>query len=680
MTNVKKNVRACVCALLSLLMMLTMLSFPADVSALSLNKSSCTLTKGYGVTLKVSGAGSSKITWSSSDKTVATVSSSGKVVGRSVGEATIYASVSGKKLSCDVKVVGGKLALSAKSVTIDEGDAKYVTVRAKGSHAIKAVSGDKGIVTASWVKPWNGDDIRLKLTGKGAGSTSVKISLTKYPDVYTYIKVTVEGEEPAMLQTNQSFVSTNLDTPAYIIVYSNKNNSLNYSLSDSTVAKVTEGTWNNFYCQLTVTGLKTGSTNLTITRKDNPSIKKVIPITIINSGYYVVSDNPVTATKYTDSVYKWVDAKTGRYKYMLLPQNYDSATANTAIAKDAGKYEYYTVFDTSPTKQATTDTVQTFTVNQNGKSVNRYVLVPAKLDKPSANTAIAAYTGKFDYWTIYNISPDKYKIMPSDLVKTWTTTVNYQAVTRYMLVPERYNENLLEQMIAEDSGSYYGGYYSVSTTQPALKASGDTILSFYSYNNNVYQVYYVLVPDKYDEARYNDAVAAYNGHEYWKVYTTKPATKYTGDVVMNWTKIVDSKSVSRYILLPPGYDEAAFISIKNQDLETQTSSYYVVTSTYPTLINSKTDSVWMWYNNKSKSTKYMLLPENYDILKKNDIINKDTGTFEYYSIYSTQPTAKADGDQVLRSYYEGGVVYMLIPKDYDQAKVNQGMAGVEVGG
>ena len=40
--------------------------------------------------------------------------------------------------------------------------------------------------------------------------------------------------------------------------------------------------------------------------------------------------------------------------------------------------------------------------------------------------------------------------------------------------------------------------------------------------------------------------------------------------------------------------------------------------------------------------------------------------------------AKASDDVILTPQYNGGVVYMHVPKDWDQSKVNQGLAGLLV--
>ncbi|MBR4223771.1 MAG: Ig-like domain-containing protein, partial [Oscillospiraceae bacterium] len=75
--------------IMALLMALSVIMLiPHDAYALGLNRTSFTLTKGYSTTLKVNGS-SATPKWSSADTSVATVSSSGKVVGRGAGTTKI---------------------------------------------------------------------------------------------------------------------------------------------------------------------------------------------------------------------------------------------------------------------------------------------------------------------------------------------------------------------------------------------------------------------------------------------------------------------------------------------------------------------------------------------------------------------------------------------------------------
>lgn len=681
MTRVKSQVRAAVAMLLAVLFALTLISIPqagTQVSAATLSRTSYTLTKGYGTTLTVSGT-SSAVTWSSSDKTIVSVSSTGKIVGKSVGSANIYADVDGQRLTCAVKVVGGKLSLSAKNVSIDEGAYKYVTVRAKGSHGIKASSSNTSIASGSWVKPWKNDDIRLKITGKKAGTATITISMTKYPDVTAKINVTVNSTQKAVIETSQASLAVKLDTPSSLMVYSDRSNSLNYSFSDATVAKVQEGTWNSNYCTLTVTGLKAGTTNLVITHKDDPKVSRTIPVTVSGSGYYIVSDYAMNKLAYTDQVYQWVDKKTNRYKYMLVPYGYDMAKVNTAIAKDAATYEYYTVYDESPASRiASSDTVQSFKATVNGSEVTRYILVPASYDAPSINTAMASYTNQYQYWTVYNADPSSYRFRSDDVVKSWLSTVNYRSQTRYILLPANYDTARLDRIITADSGSVEGGYYAASVTPPTTKADGDQVLQFTAVINNAYVTYYVLVPANYDEGRYNDVRAAYTGtYDYYTIYSTQPTKKTSLDTIEQWTKVIGSKATARYMLLPGGYDLQTVNDMKNKDLATQSANYYSVTTTQPAKIDAS-DLIYTWVNSTG-TLKFMLLPANYSIVKRNDTVAKDSGEYRYYTMYSVQPTKKADADTVYSVDHQiYGKVYMLLPQNYDNQKMQDGFKGMDV--
>ncbi len=73
------------------------------VTVIKLNMSTVTLAAGSKKTLKVYGT-SSSILWSTSNRAVASVSSSGRVTAKAAGRATIYGMVLGKKLECRITV------------------------------------------------------------------------------------------------------------------------------------------------------------------------------------------------------------------------------------------------------------------------------------------------------------------------------------------------------------------------------------------------------------------------------------------------------------------------------------------------------------------------------------------------------------------------------------------------
>lgn len=73
-----------------------------------LNKTKATIEVGKSLTVKINGT-KSKVTWTSTNKKVATVSNKGKVVAKKTGTAKIKAKVDGKTYTCTIKVKAPEL-------------------------------------------------------------------------------------------------------------------------------------------------------------------------------------------------------------------------------------------------------------------------------------------------------------------------------------------------------------------------------------------------------------------------------------------------------------------------------------------------------------------------------------------------------------------------------------------
>ena len=104
------------------------------IQSITLNKSELTLTKGQSetlvATLKPEDTSDNTVTWSSSNQTVATVDSNGKVTAVNGGKATITAKAGGKSASCvvTVEVPVESISLNRNSITL--GESESVTLRA----------------------------------------------------------------------------------------------------------------------------------------------------------------------------------------------------------------------------------------------------------------------------------------------------------------------------------------------------------------------------------------------------------------------------------------------------------------------------------------------------------------------------------------------------------------------
>lgn len=148
------------------------------VIKVSLNYSAIYLTKGKSKTLKATvaptNAANKSVTWTSSNKKVATVSSKGKVTGKKAGTATITVKAkdgSGKKATCKVVVTAPATATTAKKTTTTtaaRSQTKRITTPTSGT-TNRSVSTGSGTPTASGTTKTLSSG---STSGTGTGSTT----------------------------------------------------------------------------------------------------------------------------------------------------------------------------------------------------------------------------------------------------------------------------------------------------------------------------------------------------------------------------------------------------------------------------------------------------------------------------------------------------------------------------
>lgn len=130
------------------------------VSAASISKKKVTICTGQTIQLKVNGI-KRKARWTSSNKSVATVTQKGKVSAKKKGTTTVTAKIGKKKYTCKVAVESPKL--SKTSITVKKGKTYQLKMR-NTKQKYKWSSKNKSIATVT---------SKGKVTGKKTGTTYI---------------------------------------------------------------------------------------------------------------------------------------------------------------------------------------------------------------------------------------------------------------------------------------------------------------------------------------------------------------------------------------------------------------------------------------------------------------------------------------------------------------------------
>ncbi|MDF2803206.1 MAG: glycoside hydrolase family 18 [Anaerocolumna sp.] len=173
----------------------------ALAATVKLNYKSITLDVGKSKTLSISGT-KSKVTWSSSKNSVATVSTGGKVIAKAPGTATIYAKVDGKNLSSKL-TVNAAIKLSNSTITLEKGLTKTLKVIGTTSK-ITWSSSKNSVATVS---------TGGKVTAKAPGITTI---YAKVSGKTLTSKVTVKTSQSKPTAKPTPSATLPVDTETYI--------------------------------------------------------------------------------------------------------------------------------------------------------------------------------------------------------------------------------------------------------------------------------------------------------------------------------------------------------------------------------------------------------------------------------------------------------------------------------
>lgn len=557
----KKAFKSLLSLFLAVFMVASLVVIPS--SAASISKTSLTLTKGYQTTLSVSGA--SNVKWSTGNKSIATVSSKGKVVGKGIGSTYIYAKTSSKTFKCKVTVVAAKITASNSTVELDsKGDSQIVTMTVKGTHSGLTVgTTNRKVASASWVRPveWDGNKVKIRITAKGEGTCKIKVYLKKYSKTcYKYINVNVGDsmyeEDPDEDNSNSDMVlvaypqniEVNAGTTSSFQIYCSDLKNMSYSVSNSNIATISAGTTSGKYKTYNVKGLTSGT--VTVRFYDKNNTKKYVDVTVKvggNIAYYEFYTVSPTKLNYTDNIVK-IPVGNVTY-YMLVPSNYDPAYVNTLVAQKFNKYSYYEVYNSVPFRMNSGDTYYDFVHSNSAYNYGtRYIPLPANYDKVKLNTAVAKYNNRYEYYTVYNVRPTVQNNW--DFTDVWTVydMTTGTTVTRYMLLPYNYDQDKANKIKSEDTNNYNAyQYYVPYDNVPDINNNSDQLF-IYTKNG---KARYMVVPKKnMDIVKRNDKIREDTGvYEAYVMYSTSPtANAANGEEV--WT--VGFGGSTCFVLCRPG--------------------------------------------------------------------------------------------------------------------------------
>ncbi len=419
--------------------------------------------------------------------------------------------------------------------------------------------------------------------------------------------------------------------------------------------------------------LSVGSTDRSVARatwsgaKFDGNIIK-LTITAVGSGTAKIK---VYATKYPSSIYKYINVTVGDgYDDLISDLDLSGGTTDSnasislstqsASVKIGETYPAYAFGTSSISAVSSNQNIASVSV-QNSSASGGYSNINIK--GVSAGTAkVRVYltnnskkyadidvtvVSNAQYYTVLDSQP--VRISGSD----YSITLNLNGTRKYMLVPNEpsmpkgYDESKVNDVVAAYEKTHR--YYTIYTNMPNKKLNTDIIYPVTATIANQPSYRYMLVPKDFDQPTVDTIILQYAGgkYEYNTVYTAYPTKQYSTDVVKEWSiNVYDpttnkSTASSRYLLLPYNYDSAQAEQIMAKDkTKYQSQQEYAVLTTPPTQYDYKNYELLIWNNPKTNSARYMLVPKtNCDYVKRNDAIYADTGVYCYYNAYSTDPTS-----------------------------------------
>ena len=228
------------------------------VEKITLNNTNCTIAKGQSTTIKATvlpeNATDKTITWTSSDKTIATVDKNGKVKTLKAGKVVIKASSSteGVIAECivNVKVDSTEITFTEAEAVVYLGEPKTLEVKVlpadNTNSALEWTSSDEKVATVK-------DGV---VTAVSQGTVTITVKTADTGLTASCVVTVKKHTEGITLDTNKAtvYVGKTLTLTATVTPEDATNKNVTWSTSDKTVATVKKGV---------VTALKSGTVTIT---------------------------------------------------------------------------------------------------------------------------------------------------------------------------------------------------------------------------------------------------------------------------------------------------------------------------------------------------------------------------------------------------------------------------------
>ena len=201
------------------------------VKKISISKTKLTLTVGKSSTIKLNNATASKIKWSTSNKSVATVSSGGVVKAEKAGKVTITAKYKGKSYKCAVTVKAKKIKLNKTSFSLTVGKSTTLKLSNATASKVKWSTSNKKIATVSSkgvVKGKKAGKVTITATYKNKKykcTVTVKKSSMTQKQAFDKLKnyLIKKGEKKTGQYETQYYIMWTDGGIDYCVYYSNNN-------------------------------------------------------------------------------------------------------------------------------------------------------------------------------------------------------------------------------------------------------------------------------------------------------------------------------------------------------------------------------------------------------------------------------------------------------------------------